>query len=95
MAAEVHTDRLRSQPAGLAAALRGLGTGTLPPLWERLEELAMPVNLVVGERDAKFRAIAEAMAVRLPDARLVIVPGSGHAVHLEAPEAVAEVLGEA
>ena len=28
----------------------------------------MPVTLIVGERDAKFRAIAERMRERLPDA---------------------------
>ena len=55
----VHADRLRNTPAGLARALRGLGTGALPSLWERLGELTMPVTLIVGERDAKFRAIAE------------------------------------
>ena len=37
--AAVHRDRLRNTPAGLAAALRGLGTGALPSLWERLPEL--------------------------------------------------------
>ena len=58
----VHADRLRNTPAGLARALRGLGTGALPPLWDRLGELTMPVTLIVGERDAKFRAIADDMA---------------------------------
>ena len=52
----------------------------------------MPVELVVGERDEKFRAIAERMAERLPDARLHVVEGAGHAVHLERPDAVAELL---
>jgi 2-succinyl-6-hydroxy-2,4-cyclohexadiene-1-carboxylate synthase len=85
-------DRLRNTASGLAAALRGLGTGVMPSLWERLGELAMPVDLVVGERDARFRAIAERMEGELPDARLHVVPGAGHAVHLEAPEAVAEIL---
>ena len=85
-------DRLRNTASGLAAALRGLGTGVMPSLWERLGELAMPVELVVGERDAKFRAIAESMAEALPDVRLSVVPGVGHAVHLEAPEAVVEIL---
>ena len=47
-------------------------------------------TLVVGERDEKFRAIAEAMRRRYRDARLVVVPGAGHAVQLEAPEAVAD-----
>ena len=89
----VHADRLRNTPAGLARALRGLGTGALPPLWDRLGELTMPVTLIVGERDAKFRAIADEMAARIPHATGLIVPGTGHAVHLEAPTAVAGVLG--
>jgi pimeloyl-ACP methyl ester carboxylesterase len=92
VAAAVHTDRMRSTPAGLAAALRGLGTGSLPSLWDRLGELTAPVVLIVGERDTKFRAIAGEMAERLPRARLEIVAGAGHAVHLEAPAATAALL---
>jgi pimeloyl-ACP methyl ester carboxylesterase len=64
----------------------------MPPLWERLGELALPVVLVVGERDEKFRAIAEAMAERLPDGRVEVVAGAGHAVQLEQPDAVAAAL---
>ena len=54
VAAAAHADRLRRSAAEHAAQLRGLGTGVMPPLWDRLGELAMPVTLVVGERDAKF-----------------------------------------
>jgi 2-succinyl-6-hydroxy-2,4-cyclohexadiene-1-carboxylate synthase len=90
--AAARADRLRSTPAGLAEALRGLGTGALPPLWERLGEVEVPVDLLVGERDAKFRAIADEMARGLPAARVHVVPGTGHAVHLEAPEAVAAII---
>jgi 2-succinyl-6-hydroxy-2,4-cyclohexadiene-1-carboxylate synthase len=90
--AAVHADRLRNTPAGLAAALRGLGTGALPSLWQRLGEVEAPVDLVAGERDAKFQGIAAQMAAGLPRARVVVVPGAGHAVHLEAPAAVAEVI---
>jgi 2-succinyl-6-hydroxy-2,4-cyclohexadiene-1-carboxylate synthase len=90
--AAVHRDRLRNTPAGLAAALRGLGTGALPSLWERLPELDMPVELVVGERDAKFQAIAAEMAAALADARVHVVGGAGHATHLEAPGLVADVI---
>jgi 2-succinyl-6-hydroxy-2,4-cyclohexadiene-1-carboxylate synthase len=92
VAAGAHADRLRNTPTGLAAALRGLGTGVMEPLWERLPELAIGVTLVVGERDAKFRAIAEAMLARLPNARLVTVQSAGHAVQLERPDAVADVI---
>jgi 2-succinyl-6-hydroxy-2,4-cyclohexadiene-1-carboxylate synthase len=85
-------DRLRNRASGLAAALRGLGTGVMPSLWERLGELEPPVDLVVGERDEKFRAIAERMVPLLRDVRLHVVGGAGHAVHLEAPDAVAEII---
>ena len=84
VAAAAHEDRMRRSAAEHAAQLRGLGTGVMPPLWERIAELAMPVTLLVGERDAKFRAVAERMGFPT-----VVVPGAGHAVHLEAPAAVA------
>ncbi len=92
VAEATHATRLAQSPAGLAAALRGLGTGVMEPLWDRLPELHVPVTLLAGERDAKFRAIAERMADALPDATLHVVPGAGHAVQLEQPEAVARLL---
>jgi 2-succinyl-6-hydroxy-2,4-cyclohexadiene-1-carboxylate synthase len=90
--AAAHEDRLRSTPEGLAAALRGLGTGVMASLWDRLEELTMPVALLAGERDPKFRAIATEMAPRLHDASVHVVPGAGHAAHLERPAAFAALL---
>jgi 2-succinyl-6-hydroxy-2,4-cyclohexadiene-1-carboxylate synthase len=92
VAEAVHDDRLRNQPAGLARALRGLGTGALPSLWDRLAEIRAPVTLIAGERDQKFSEIAARMAARLGDAGVIVVPGIGHAVHLEAPAVVAEVI---
>ena len=89
VALSAHADRLRSTPAGLARALRGLGTGALPSLWERLGELTMPVTLIVGERDQKFRGIAAEMAALMPSAKVTVIPGVGHAAHLEAPSLVA------
>ena len=66
----------------------------MEPLWDRLGELAMPVTLVVGERDEKFRAIAERMAGATPGRRASwSSPGAGHAVQLERPDSVAALLG--
>jgi 2-succinyl-6-hydroxy-2,4-cyclohexadiene-1-carboxylate synthase len=93
IAERIDADRRRNTAPGLAAALRGLGTGVMPPLWDRLGELAMPVDLVVGERDEKFRATAAQIAERTADARVHVVPGAGHAAHLEAPDALVELLG--
>jgi 2-succinyl-6-hydroxy-2,4-cyclohexadiene-1-carboxylate synthase len=92
VAAGVHADRLRSTPAGLARALRGLGAGALPSLWERLDDVAVPTVLMAGERDRKFSELALAMARVLPQADVITVAGAGHAVHLEAPDAVAAAI---
>jgi len=91
----VDEDRRRNTAPGLAAALRGLGTGVMPSLWDRLGTLDVPVALVVGERDAKFRAIAERMEAALPSATLHVVAGAGHAAHLEAPDALVDLLAAA
>ncbi len=95
VAAAVNADRLRSTPAGLARALRGLGTGALAPLWDRLPELTMPATLIAGERDRKFSAIASEMASEMPAATVLIVPGAGHAVHLEKPAEIAGAIAQA
>jgi 2-succinyl-6-hydroxy-2,4-cyclohexadiene-1-carboxylate synthase len=92
VAAAARAERLSQSPAGLAAALRGLGTGVMTPLWDRLPTLTIPVALIVGERDAAFRAIAERMVDLLPDATLHLVDGAGHAAQLERPQAVAALL---
>ncbi len=84
-------DQRRNQPQALAAVMRGLGTGEMQPLWDRLGELRMPVTVLVGERDQKFRALGERMVTLLPHARLVVVAG-GHGLPLENPVAVAGVL---
>ena len=75
-----------------AASLAGVGTGALPSLWDELPELAVPTLVVVGELDRKFVDIGERMARAMPDARLVVVPGAGHTVHLERPGAWLEAV---
>ncbi len=85
-------DLRRTSPRDLAAVLRGIGTGTMEPLWERLGELAMPCDIVVGERDAKFVALGERLATALPDAQLHVVAGAGHGVPREAPRELAAIL---
>lgn len=79
--------RLQQRPHGLAGSLRGMGTGVMEPLHDRLASLPMPVLLIAGEHDEKYRAIAHAMAKALPRAQTAIIPGAGHNVHLEKPEA--------
>jgi 2-succinyl-6-hydroxy-2,4-cyclohexadiene-1-carboxylate synthase len=79
--------RLANRTAGLANSLRGMGQGAQPSLWNRLAEITVPVLLIAGELDEKFRHVAARMHDRIPASELAIVPGAGHAVHLEQPRA--------
>lgn len=79
--------RLANDPAALAACLGGLGTGSQPSFWEDLPAVRAPALVLAGGEDLKFREIGRQMADRLPQARLEVVRGAGHAVHLEAPDA--------
>jgi 2-succinyl-6-hydroxy-2,4-cyclohexadiene-1-carboxylate synthase len=85
-------DQRRNRPDALAAVMRGLGTGEMAPLWDRLHELAMPVTVLVGERDAKYRALGARMVELLADGDLRVLPG-GHGLALENPQDVAGALG--
>ncbi len=73
-------------PSGLATSLRLLGAGTLPPLWDHLPHLSMPVLLVVGGEDPVYLDITAHMARQIPNCRRVVLPGVGHALPVEAPE---------
>jgi 2-succinyl-6-hydroxy-2,4-cyclohexadiene-1-carboxylate synthase len=85
-------DRLRNSPAGLAASLRATGTGTQTPLWDRLGEIECPVLVLVGEHDAKFTDLGHRLVDGLSQADLVVVPGAGHSVHLEQPDATVDAI---
>ncbi len=78
--------RLRNNPLGLANSLRGMGAGAMEPVWKRLGTLRMPALLIVGDLDEKYVRLANEMGQSMPNARVIVVPGAGHAVHLEAPE---------
>jgi len=58
-----------------------------------LETLTCPALVVCGEKDRANRKAAESLAAHLPAGELRIIPGAGHEVNMEAPEALAEVLG--
>lgn len=86
-------DRMRNAESGLAASLRLAGTGAQESLWDQLpllSERRIPVLVLAGEHDPKFRAIGERMAEAIGRfARFEVVPGAGHSVPREQPEWVA------
>lgn len=84
--------RRRNRVEGLAQSLRDMGAGTMPAVWDRLGELKLPVMVVSGEEDVKYREIGERLVHQLPEGRLVVLPGAGHAAHLENLPAFVEAL---
>lgn len=76
--------------------LRALGQGVQPSLWDALGRLTMPVTLVTGAYDRKYTDLAARMAAAIgEDTRTIVIPGAGHALQLEQPEALAAVLRDA
>ena len=94
MRARQRCQRLANRPIGLANSLRGMGAGAQTSLWPRLHELAMPALLIAGEDDVKYSEMARAMASRMPDATVRVVPGAGHAAHLERPDVFSDHVKE-
>ena len=80
--------------AGLAMALRYMGTGTQVPLDEMLSHCTVPTLIIAGEYDEKFIHEAHRLHDCLSNSRVVIVPRAGHAVHLEQPRYLARVVCE-
>ena len=80
---EQRQQRLTNNAEGLAASLRGAGTGVQPSLWQSLDLVVADALLVVGEEDSKFRRIAMKMSAKFKKSSISVIPDAGHAVHLE------------
>jgi 2-succinyl-6-hydroxy-2,4-cyclohexadiene-1-carboxylate synthase len=85
-------DRSHHDPHALAFALRRLGLARMPSYWSRLRGLIVPTELVVGEDDTKFGAIAECARALIRLGKLIRIPDAGHNVLVDQPEALREVL---
>ncbi|GAA5482815.1 alpha/beta fold hydrolase [Haloferula sargassicola] len=77
-------DRMKLEPRRnpVARSFMDWSLGAQEPLGERLGEIRCPVLWVAGERDGKFRALAE----RAAGPEKWIAPGAGHRVPWESPE---------
>ncbi|MDO6658031.1 2-succinyl-6-hydroxy-2,4-cyclohexadiene-1-carboxylate synthase [Anaerobacillus sp. 1_MG-2023] len=83
---EIRKQRLSNTEIGLANSLIGMGTGAQASYWSVLEEITVPVLLIVGEYDQKFISIGKQMEKKLPQADFVQIIGAGHTIHVEEPE---------
>jgi pimeloyl-ACP methyl ester carboxylesterase len=81
---------LACSPAMYAAML-----GRLLAQDDRLDDLAaldVPTLVIVGEQDRPFLRPSEAMASKIPSARLAVIPDAGHSPQFENPAAWQEAM---
>jgi magnesium chelatase accessory protein len=86
--------RLMSRPGHVSGALRMMARWNLDDL--DLTQLDAPVTLIVGDKDGMVPPEdAVRVAARLPQGRIVMLPGLGHLAHEEEPGMVSRLIEEA
>lgn len=89
-----YDDLVTHSAEGMARTFRNY-QGCRPSIYafeERVRQLDKPTMLAVGDEDSGCIEVNLFLKQNLPDAGLWMVPHSGHAVNLEAPEAFNRVL---
>jgi len=85
----IEIDRTRQyqrSAQGLAFAARGILTQRDANVMEHLEQIDVPVLIVLGADDERYKAGGEYMAAKIPNARKVVIEQAGHAVNLYQPD---------
>ncbi|WP_214406641.1 alpha/beta fold hydrolase [Pseudonocardia lacus] len=86
-------DRYFGGFAGRRTLLESFHASVSHDVAEYAEDVAVPTLLVAAEHDDIAPLAAQrALRSRFPDARLVVVPGTGHLAHYEAPADVAAAI---
>jgi len=86
--------RVTGDAKAIAAVTRTLASLYTDPLTPKLESLDCPVLLLVGEKDPMGPKASEIIAGALPDAKLQVLPGCGHWIHVEASDAVSDAIAD-
>lgn len=84
---ELIARRSQNNPAALAEMLEATSLGAQPDLHTLLKLLRVPFHYICGERDAKFRGVAQGLAL-VPH----LIPAAGHNAHRENPAAFSACL---
>ncbi|PRY93252.1 magnesium chelatase accessory protein [Hasllibacter halocynthiae] len=88
-----HYGRLFANRAHVSGTLRMMASWSLAPLRRRLGEVACEVTILAGANDlAVPPSVASDLAGSLPRAEARLLPGLGHLLHEEDPEALARHL---
>jgi len=70
---------------GLAFAGRGILTQRDAKVMDALDKIDVPVLVVWGADDQRYKSGCEYLAAKIPNATLAVVEGAGHAVNLYKP----------
>ncbi|SKB15977.1 2-succinyl-6-hydroxy-2, 4-cyclohexadiene-1-carboxylate synthase [Planktothrix sp. PCC 11201] len=89
---QIFERRLKNNPMELSKSLRYLGTGNQMSLWEKLPKNQIPLLLLVGELDHKFKQINQEINQLCPVSQLQIIPNCGHNILIENPQAWINVI---
>jgi 2-succinyl-6-hydroxy-2,4-cyclohexadiene-1-carboxylate synthase len=88
-------ERLANTAHGLASALAGYGTGTMPSVWHLLNTITVPTLILTGSRDTTYTAFGERLASEIgANASHRIIDGAGHDLLLSGPTATATHITE-
>jgi 2-succinyl-6-hydroxy-2,4-cyclohexadiene-1-carboxylate synthase len=82
----IREQRLSNNAQGLTNSLLGMGTGSQPSWWGKLDGLGCEVLLLTGEKDEKFCKIAKRMLDNMQNASWIVINDGGHAIHVEQKE---------
>lgn len=87
---ELHHLAREARPASYAVAGRAFAEADLRPV---LPTVTVPTLVIAGADDRRCPPeVSRALATGIPGATLIVLPGVGHALHQEAPAALAAVL---
>ncbi|WHX99698.1 2-succinyl-6-hydroxy-2,4-cyclohexadiene-1-carboxylate synthase [Neobacillus sp. DY30] len=90
----IREQRLSNNAIGLANSLLGMGTGSQPSWWRKLDSIRCEVLLLTGDKDGKFCTIAERMAENIESASWIVINDSGHAIHVEQTEKFGTIVSD-
>lgn len=92
--ASIREQRLSNNVVGLRNSLLGMGTGSQPSWWDKLDQVTCEVLLLTGELDEKFCKIAERMHERMKNASWIVISDCGHAIHVEENEKFGTIVSD-
>jgi 2-succinyl-6-hydroxy-2,4-cyclohexadiene-1-carboxylate synthase len=84
------SERRAHEPRGVAWAMRVLGLGRMPSIWDALGDCEVPLRFVAGADDPRFTELAVEAARVARRGTHRRIDGAAHDVTLDAPRALAD-----